>query len=331
MPSPVSSLRMPLIGAFALLSPIAAATQGRVDGLSGNKGFADDTDVLLYPSALGEVDDGVNLNYQAGIDGGVTWGNQHMFWINRDGAPPNSAGPGMTAPFSAVYGQGDGSTGWLARTSWRDGLWTVGGGWSKGGYGRETQNLAFGGDIFMEDDGGDGPKPWVSAYAAGRNLQANQLMAWNARFTVNPDNFSLLEGGAQFGPRWGSDQLRAALSIGPGLTFVNVNPEQGDSVNSLGLDIPSANLAAEYELREWVSIRGSATAGWRLDVADISDFDETKAFSARAGGALGMGFKHADTARLDVSISPTWAVQGPALLSGVGSPMFFTVSGRFLL
>lgn len=322
-------LHLPLV-AVSLVTAFAAssahASPARVQGLSGNRAFTDDTDVFLFPSTISEVGNAVSLNYSGGVDGNVVWGDGQLLSLQRDSMPPVATGPGAGRPFSLVYGQGDGSTGWLARTSWESGIITAGGIWSKGGQGRETTNLAVGGDISLADTGGDSPDPAVSLFASGRTLESDSHSAWNAGVEVIPDVSNTVTGDYRLGPRWADGQLRAALSIGPGLTLVNTT-----GGNAVALDMPAANIAAEYELKEWLVVRGSAVAGWQLQVLDVSNFSDTRSFAATSSGTLGAGFKHGDTARFDMSITPAWAVQGPAVLSGVGAPMFLTVSGRFAI
>lgn len=310
--------------AVLLLSTSASASTARIEGLLGNRAFTDDTDVFNYPSVIGDVGDAVNLNYGAagGIDGGVTW-NSQMLWFQRDSVPPASSAPGLGLPFSAVYGQGGDGTGWLARTSWTTGQWNVGGIYATGGQGRETSNFAAGGDVTLTENGNETDVA-IQAFARGRDLKSDSHLAWEASAIVVPDVANTLRGGATLGPRWGDGKLRAALSAGPNVTIVNT-----DAGNALGIDIPAANIAAEYELREWWVVRGSAVAGWQLNVADISKFDDTRAFTAFSGGALGTSFKHDDVAQFDMSVTPAWLTSGPALLSGAANPMFVTVSGRF--
>lgn len=224
-----------------------------------------------------------------------------------------------------AYGQGNGSTGWMSRLAWTPGQFVAGGLWSNGGQARETSNFAVGGDVILTD-AGNSTDPALSVFSHGRNLEGGSHSAWNARLDVVPDAQNQLSGGYTLGPRWADGQLRAALSLGPGLRFTNTS-----NANSVSIDVPAVNVAAEYELREWFVLRGSAVGGLVLDVTDISKFSDTRTFQSVAGGLLGVGFKHKDKAQFDMSVNPGWAVQGPAILSGVGSPMFATVSGRFAI
>lgn len=65
-----------------LVSSPAFASPARVEALSGNRAFTDDTDVFRYPSVIAETGDAVQLNYGAatGVDGGVTWDGKHSLW-----------------------------------------------------------------------------------------------------------------------------------------------------------------------------------------------------------------------------------------------------------
>jgi hypothetical protein len=325
------SLR-PLLPGAALIAAswgtgsVAHATEARIQALQANPAFIDDTDVLLYPSTIGGVDAGANLNYSGGVNAGATWGGEHLLWMGTDSFPPASRGPGAATPFSMVYGQGDDATGWLGRTSWQQGRWTVGGAWGKGAQGRVTDNLAAGGDIHIMDSGKDSPDLGFDLHARGRKLQDGQFLSWNGMLSIFPDVKNEVTGGILLGPRWKKEGLRAALGLGSNLRLTNTK-----NATAAFVDVPAVNLATEYELREWWTLRGSATVGWNLGANDIGDFDKTKQWSARSAGVLGMGFKHEDRARLDMSIAPNWAVQGPNLLSGTTNPMFYTVSGRVLL
>ena len=107
-----------------------------------------------------------------------------------------------------------------------------------------------------------------------------------------------------------------------------VNSEDG---NGTKLDMPATNIAAEYAVRDWLLVRGSATAALRLAVADVSEFSDSREFEMASGGMLGVGIKHEDTAVFDMAVSPPWLTNGPALLSGTTTPMFLTVSGRMML
>ncbi len=308
---------------FSLAGAPAHATEARIQALSGNPAFIDDTDVLLYPSTVGAVDSAASLNYSTGINAGATWGGSHMLWMGTDSMPPAAVGPGATTPFAMVYGSGDGSTGWLARTSWQQGAWTVGGAWGRGGQSRLTENLTAGGDLHIMDSGKDSPDIGVDLYGRGRKLEEGRFFSWNAQLSVFPDVKNEVTGGLLLGPRWKNKALRAALGLGTNVRITNTS-----AATAGFLDVPAANLATEYVLRDWWVLRGSATVGWNLGANDLGDFDKTKQWSARSAGVLGMGFKHEDTARLDLSVAPGWAVQGPNLLSGTSTPMFYTVSGR---
>lgn len=310
------------------LSGAASATPARVEALSGNPGFVDNSDPLLYPSTIAPVGDAVNLNYGvAQVDGGATFAGGKMLHFSRDGLAPNAPGPGTPGSWMAVYGQGDGSTGWLTRTSWVDDKFTVGGVWGKGGWDRTTSNLAIGGDISMLGDAAADEKKWaVNLQARGRNLQENKLMAWNAGLLYDTDSEAVgISGGLALGPRWVNDKVRAAIAVGPALQLVSVD----DSL-PLTLNIPVANVAAEYNIKEWLLLRGSTTAGWSVSAGDSAEFTDTETWSSQVGGMVGLGFKR-DTAQFDMAVNPGWLVGGPFLLSGAAAPMFATVSGRIAL
>lgn len=321
-------MRRLIASALALMATTPAlATTARVAGLSGNSAFTDDTDVFKFPSVISDTGDAVNLNYTGPntVDGGVSWMGQHMLWLQRDSALPDGTGLGDGSPFTMTYGQGDGSTGFLARASWAPETFSLGGAWSKGGQARETSNFAAGGDI-VSAKAGNSTKYAITAFAQSRDLTADSHTTWDATVAIQQDVSNVVRANYRMGPRWGDGQLRAALSIGPGLQFTNTK-----GGNAVALDVPAANLAAEYELREWLVIRGSSTVGLQLAVADVSKFGDTREFIAGSGGALGAGLKHGDKARFDMSIRPAWLVNGPAVLSGTPNPMFATVSGRILL
>ena len=235
-------------------------------------------------------------------------------------------GPSTPGAWSAVYGKGDGSTGWLGRTSWEAGRFTIGGVWGKGDWGRETKNLALGGDITrFGAANADEYKYAVNLKAQGRDLKEDKLLAWNGNLIYDQQAKAIsIGGGAQFGPRWATDRARAAIAIGPALNVVSTD---GADALPLHLDIPIANVAAEYDLKEWLLLRGSTTAGWAVDAADSAKFTDTESWSSQIGGMVGLGFKR-DTAQFDMSVNPGWLIGGPALLSGATAPMFATISGR---
>lgn len=319
---------MPLApAALLLLSATAYATPARVEALSGNPGFADTSDPLVYPSTIAPVGDAVNLNYGVtGADGGATWDGGTMLHFARDGVPPVNGGPAAPGAWSAVYGKGDGSTGWLGRTSWETGRFTIGGVWGKGDWGRETKNLALGGDITRY--GAATAKEFkyaINLKAQGRDLKEDKLLAWNGNLVYDQQAKVIsIGGGAQFGPRWQTDRARAAIAVGPALNVVSAD---GADALPIHLDIPIANVAAEYDIKEWLLLRGSTTAGWAVDATDSAKFTDTESWSSQIGGMVGLGFKR-DTAQFDMAINPGWLIGGPALLSGASAPMFATISGR---
>ena len=312
---------LPVLLALGFSSP-ALATTARVQALSGNPAFVDDTDVLVYPSVISKVGNAVNVNYSSNnaVDGGAVWGRERMLWFQR--ATP--ASPGGDAPFMITYGQGNGKTGWLTRGAWTEDDVTIGGAWSNGGQGRNPTNFTVGGDIRTAT--GDEDETAVTTYVARRVLKKKSHTVWDARTEVIPDVSNTLTGSLRMGPRWKNERVKAALSIGPGLEVVNT-----DGGNATRIDMPASNIAAEYAIRDWLLIRGSATAALRTSASDVSDFNGTREFEMASGGLLGVGLKHEDTAVFDMSIAPPWLVNGPALLSGSTNPMFLTVSGRVML
>lgn len=321
------ALTLPVLSLMA--STAAFATPARVEALSGNPGFADNSDPLQYPSTIAPVGDAVNLNYGlSGADGGATWNDGTMLHFARDGALPGN-GPATPGAWSAVYGKGDGTTGWLGRTSWEAGRFTIGGLWGKGDWGRETKNFAVGGDITrFGAANADEYKYAVNLTARGRDLQESKLIAWNGNLLYDQQNKVIsIGGGAQFGPRWSNDRARAAIAIGPALNVVSAD---GADALPLRLDIPIANVAAEYDIKEWLLLRGSTTAGWAVEAADTAKFTDTESWSSQVGGMVGLGFKR-DAAQFDMSVNPGWLIGGPALLSGAAAPMFATISGRVAL
>jgi len=338
----------------------AWATPARVESLSANPGFVDDTDVLTYPSTISEVGDAVNLNYGATADGGVTWDSGRLVWFTRESASGANPSPIPTGPWSFVYGSGNGNTGWLARTSWQAGALSLGGVWGKGGWGREATNLAIGGDLtligpLLRADGEPETEYVVDIHARGRKLQDKKLMAWNAGLGYDTPTEALqLRGGLQMGPRFGGEGLEAALALGPGLVVTSggsgagaadaggageaaaaaedaAGGGGGSDATSLQIDVPVINLAAEYEVKPWLLLRGSAFAGWTLNAGDVGELTKTDAWSTAAGGMVGMGFRKGDKAQFDLSINPGWVVAGPFLLSGAATPMLATVSGRIAI
>ncbi len=306
------------------LSTTAMATTGRVQALSGNSAFVDDTDALVYPSVIKKVGNAVNLNYSdtSAVDGGVVWDRSRMLWFQR--AAP--ASPSGALPFMVTYGQGNGKTGWLARGAWSEDEVTLGGAWSNGGQGKTPKNFAVGGDITTATGDSNDDSATVVAYVSSRNIQKKSHLVWDGRTEIIPDVSNTLLGSLRMGPRWKNDRLQAALSIGPSVRLVNA-----ESVNSSAIDMPASNIAAEYALKDWLLLRGSATAALRLAVEDVSQFNDTRAFEMSSGGMVGVGLKHDDTATFDLAVSPPWLVSGPALLSGTTNPMFLMVSGRMMI
>jgi len=60
-----------LMTALLAVSTAADATPARMAALSGNGGFADDTDFFLYPSVLGGLIPRTMLTYNGAFDGGI--------------------------------------------------------------------------------------------------------------------------------------------------------------------------------------------------------------------------------------------------------------------
>ncbi|MFT5680849.1 MAG: hypothetical protein ACI8RZ_001755 [Myxococcota bacterium] len=319
-----------LCTALLAASTTAEATPARMAALSGNGGFADDTDFFLYPSVLGGLIPRTMLTYNGGFDGGLIFDDGQALWFERDSVAGDVAGLGPQGGYRAVYAKGDGASGYLLRgsqtggdpTAGTAGTLTLGGGWSKGEGGYNTNNLAINGDLSIIGKLTDEPTVGINAGIGGRDLTEDKLVVWGAGVGYASDVLTL-SGGYTTGPRFRNDLARVALQVGPlGAISVNTN----NDAKALGLSLPFSNLAAEYSLREWVRLRGSATAAL-LAVTDIDDFVDSMVWGASVGGAFGVGLIH-ESARLDMSINPDWVLGGPNFLSGTSNQMFGTVTAR---
>ncbi len=333
---------------MATLCGTAHATQARVDGLLANPGFADDTDVLRYPSTISGVGDALNLNYAGNVDAGVTWGDSNMMWIGRGVNPSLSAQLPGPSPWQIVYGKANGDTGFLVRSSWQPGaaqpatggpagatapaptsggVFSIGGGWGKGDYGYKTSNFAVTGDITGHgavDGEGEDLKFGIDLQAIGRTFKDGRFISWMGHISHSTLNELTLVGGTfGIGPRLSMGDIVTVLAVQPGLYII-----KGADTTALATQLPSIIVSAEYSLVDWLALRGSASGGWLFSAADVGELTKTDSWDVSRAGAIGMSFKKADKARLDVSMSPTWLVAGPHLLSGVPNNTFLTVSGQ---
>ena len=313
------------------LSAAAQATPARMAALSGNGGFADDTDFFVYPSVLGGLSARTMLTYNGGADGGLIFGDGQALWFERDSIAGDVAGTGPQGGYRALYAKGDGETGYLLRASQTaadpeagssDGVLTLGGAWSNGGGGSVTSNLAVNGDLILSGRLDDDLTVGLTGGVGGRNLTRSGLTVWGAGLAYGNDTLTL-SGGYTTGPRFKNDLARVALQIGP-LGALAINTE-ADTQN-LALTLPFSNLGVEYSLREWFRLRGSATAAL-LAATTMEDALDNLAWGAAVGGALGVGFAH-EGARFDMSINPDWLLAGPHVLSGTPNQMFGSVSAR---
>jgi hypothetical protein len=313
--------------ALLAASSTADASPARMAALSGNGGFSDDTDFFVYPSTLGGLDPRAMLTYNGGFDGGLIFDDGQALWFERDSVVNDVAGLGPQGGYRALYAKGDGASGYLLRaaqsgTGGGTGTLSLGGGWSSGEGGANPNNLAINGDLHIIGKVTDEPTIGLNAGIGGRNLTEDNLVVWGAGLSYGSDVLTL-SGGYTTGPRFRNDLARVALQLGP-LGALSVNTE-ADTKN-LGLALPFSNLAAEYALREWLLVRGSATDALSM-TTDLDDAIENMAWGAGVSGAFGVGLLH-DGARLEMSVNPNWVLAGPQFLSGTPNQMFGTVSAR---
>jgi len=333
MSLPSSSIRVSIVGlgvAVALSTPIlsAHATPARLQALQGNTAFIDDSEVLIYPSYIESVGSNFTLSYNnaGGADAGFSLSDNQLLWVSR-GVPSSLAGGQGTSPWQVVYGVDDGDSGKLFRSSWQQGVFSVGGAWSRGDFTRNGDSFAVSGDVrALGALDGEGPDTefGVDGELRSRSLSSASVKGWTGRISHDTTSEQSVVGGFYtIGPRVQGGALRAALTVEPGL-FVN----KGTKDTSLLLQLPGLTMSSEVEVTEWMAVRAGAQSRWLLAVADASEFTKTDAWSTVQSAALGMGFKKADVGRLDVSMDPMWLVNGPHVLSGVGTPMFFQVSAQ---
>lgn len=311
-----------IVAALLAAASPAYATDARMSALSGNAGFIDDTDFFLYPSALGDLPARATLNYDAGaFDGGFTLDDGRALWFQRHN--PTGAETG----FRALYGKADGGTGYLLRASQDAGVFSVGGAWSNGPGRGTPKNLAVDGDIrLINQITGDDLKFGLNVGITSRNLEARKLTLWRAGLDADTNAETVtLSGAYTVGPRFATDNARLALQVGPALDIVaGIGDNNADPL--IGINIPVANFAGEYQLREWFRLRGSVTSTWRGDTS-TDDLVDNMTWSNVVGGAFGVGFSH-QNAQFDMSVNPAWVLAGPHVLSGVGNPMFAVLSAR---
>jgi len=320
-----------LMTALLAVSTAADATPARMAALSGNGGFADDTDFFLYPSVLGGLIPRTMLTYNGAFDGGIIFDDGQALWFQRDSVGADVAGLGPQPGYRAVYAKGDGSTGYLLRASQsgsdmsanNNGTLTLGGAWSSGSGGSNPSNLAINGDLSVINNiTKDSMEIGINAGIGSRDLTEDKLVIWGAGLAYGADVLTL-SGGYTTGPRFRSDLARVALQIGP-LGALSVNTDA--DVTALGLSLPFSNLAAEYSLRDWIRLRGSATASL-LAATDLDDALGNLSWGGSVGGAFGVGLIH-EGARLDMAVNPDWVLAGPQFLSGTANQMFATVTAR---
>lgn len=316
-----------ILTGVSLLSRDAQATTSRVAALSNNAGFIDDTDFFLFPSAMVDQPARASLNYYGGTgaDGGLLLngdGSSQALWFQRHSAAGLPAGG-----FKALYGSASGDTGFLVRAG-QDGagLLTLGGAWSNGGGKGEPQNLAVGGDLRVFGNLTNQVAVGLNVAVTGRTLEQSRLTLWQAGLDYYSDDQQVaLFGGYTFGPRFRRDELAVALQVGPMGRITVPTSDGGDSL--LDFNVPFTNLGLEYDLREWLTLRGSMVATF-IGSTSSADLVESLSWSVAPGGALGVGFSHR-AAQFDLNLNPTWALSGPYLLSGTATPMLAQLSARF--
>lgn len=323
-----------LCAALLVVSSAAQATPARMAALSGNAGFADDTDFFRYPSVLGGLAPRAMMTYNGGFDAGVIFDDGQALWFERDTVANDIAAAGPQGGYRALYAKGNGASGYLLRASQAAGLpagegdagssgvLNLGGAWSSGEGGSNPSNLAISGDLSINGRINDEPTVGIGANITSRNLTQDSMTLWAAGLGYQDDTITL-SGGYTAGPRFRNDLSRVALQLGP-LGVISINTES--ETQNLGLTLPISNLAAEYVLRDWIRLRGSATAAL-FAATTVEDAVDNMAWAAGVGGAFGVGFLH-EGARIDMAINPDWVLAGPQFLSGTPNPMFASVTAR---
>lgn len=310
-----------MLGLVLALSSVAQATSARMLGLAGNAGFVDDTDFFQYPSVAASQPARASLNYNGAFDGGFSLDDGRVFWLQRANALASASG------FQATYARAQGETGYLLRASQDgEGLLTLGGGWSRGDK-SGASNLAVDGDVRVFGNLANKFAGGVTLAVTSRALTQKRLTTWKAGLDYySDDEAATLFGGYSAGPRYqGDGGLRGALQVGP-LGAVTVPTGDNTSDTQVAFSVPFVNLAAEYTLREWLSLRGAAVAAW-VGTTDTGDLVENLSWQVLPGGSVGVGFAH-QGARFDMSISPGWLLSGPYILSGTSQQMFGQLSAR---
>ena len=313
-----------------IVSSAAQATPARMAALSGNGGFADDTDFFVYPSVLGGLAPRSMITYNGGFDGGVIFDDGRALWFERDTVANDIAAAGPQSGYRALYAKGNGASGYLLRASQTaadpdaggDGVLTLGGAWSSGEGGANPSNLAISGDLSVTGRLDDDATIGIGTGITSRNLTQDSMTLWAAGVGYQDDTITL-SGGYTTGPRFRNDLSRVALQLGP-LGVISINTES--ETENIGLTLPISNLAAEYVLRDWIRLRGSATAAL-FAATTVEDAVDNLAWAAGVGGAFGIGLLH-DGARVDMSVNPDWVLSGPQFLSGTPNQMFASVSAR---
>ena len=305
-------------------SATAHATNARITSLSSNAGFIDDTDFFRYPSTLSDLPARAQLNYDSGVfDGGFTLDDGQALWFQRHN--PTGAEEG----FRALYGKSSGDTGYLIRATHTPGDFSIGGAWSNGPGRGTLKNFAVDGDLHLLNkltgDGSD-PKVALQLGVTSRTLTARSLTLWGGSVDLDTVDETLSVSGAYtFGPRFAVSDARLALQVGPALDLTTSTGD-GDQPAGLALTLPVANFAGEYLLRDWFRLRGSVVAAW-IGTTDSEELIDNLAWTNAVTGTMGVGFSH-NEAQFDMSINPTWALNGPYLLSGTENPMFAVLSAR---
>ena len=304
------------IVAFTLLtSSVAFATPSRVNALSGNHGFTDDSDFMVYPTEVSPLGTSTWFHYDGGYTGAVTWDGNAV-----------TAGVGPNGGWDMSWTNSHDTTGYGVRASYmpdQDNAMSIGGSWGNADRSDGLKNLALAGGLTYATVNED-PSIDFSFGATSRSLSDSDFSTWGAAmgYSMSEGDSSVGVGGQYFmGPRLGSGDSAAALSIG---TMAGLNAALGDdSSTNLYVALPAANIASEYAFNDLLMVRGSVTTGVMVnhDGTDIN----TGAFVSGAAGMTLSG----DKGHVDLTFNPDWALAGPYFLTGNPSPMLGMVTARF--
>jgi hypothetical protein len=338
--------RLAAVSLLLALSATASATPARIDGLSRNGGFTDDSDFFLFPSVLGDEGQNVWLHYDGAAQGGISWENDvtRALYFNHVPAGGSTAS-GAPAAWVATFTQASDGAGFSGHIGWDAATLELGGAYGKGEGGDEPTNWALSGNLLLQGRVlDDSTTKDTEKAAAGIDLtfrhrkltdQSAQLISVDVDYREK--DRTTLTGAFQIGPRFNADGVDAALLFGPVLGITSLDAEAGkdlygkDVPTILAVDVPVANVAAEYAVREWMYLRGAATAGWHVDtlvgLKDTKATDFPMVWSSRVGGSMGAGFKQ-EHASFDLAVNPGWAIGGPYFLSGAANPMLASISAR---